>query len=144
MDDLRESFSKMKKDIKHRLTGKKRKADKRGTDGRGETTDPSDPLSQLEPHVATGDGREREVEGSNADERVQPSAAADENKSDWKSTASASAKLLLRGARDSADAFPPLKSIAGGLCFILDNCEVRPPAPYVIHHAHRSTAYKGE
>ena len=49
---------------------------------------------------------------------------ADEKKSDWKSTASATAKLLLRGVRDTADAFGPLKSVAGGLCFILENCEV--------------------
>ena len=49
---------------------------------------------------------------------------ADEKKSDWKSTASATARLFLRGVRDSADAFGPLKSVAGGLCFILDNCEV--------------------
>ena len=56
-----------------------------------------------------------------------PSAAADEKKSDWKSTASASAKLILRVVRDSTDAFPPLKSVAGGLCFILENCEVGPP-----------------
>ena len=49
---------------------------------------------------------------------------ADEKKSDWKSTASATAKLFLRGVRDTADAFGPLKSVAGGLCFILDNCEV--------------------
>jgi hypothetical protein len=27
--------------------------------------------------------------------------------------------------RDAADAFGPLKSVAGGLCFILENCEVR-------------------
>jgi len=49
---------------------------------------------------------------------------ADEKKSGWKSTASATAKLFLRGVRDSADAFGPLKSVAGGLCFILENCEV--------------------
>jgi hypothetical protein len=64
--------------------------------------------------------------------------AANENRSDWKSTASATAKLLLRGVRDSADAFPPLKSVAGGLCFILENyevwftCRVHP-----IHTTHR-------
>jgi len=52
------------------------------------------------------------------------SAAAEEHKTSWKSTASATAKLLLRGVRDSADAFGPLKSVAGGLCFILENCEV--------------------
>ena len=60
-------------------------------------------------------------------ENTVPSAAADEKKSDWKSTASATAKLILRGVRDSTDAFPPLKSAAGGLCFILENCEVGPP-----------------
>jgi len=58
------------------------------------------------------------------DESVEPSAAADKSKSNWKSTASATAKLLLRGVRDSADAFGPLKSVAGGLCFILESCEV--------------------
>ena len=47
-----------------------------------------------------------------------------EKKSGWKSTAFATAKLLLRGVRDSADAFGPLKSVAGGLCFVLENCEV--------------------
>jgi len=51
---------------------------------------------------------------------------ADKNKSDWKATASAAAKIFLRGVRDSADAFGPLKSVAGGLCFILENCEVWP------------------
>jgi hypothetical protein len=53
---------------------------------------------------------------------------ADEIKSNWKSTASATAKLLLRGVRESADALGPLKSIARGLCYILENCEVRPSA----------------
>ena len=38
----------------------------------------------------------------------------------------ATAKLLLRGVRDTADAFGPLKSVAGGLCFVLENCEVFP------------------
>ena len=59
-------------------------------------------------------------------ESVKPSATGDEEKSNWKSTASATAKLILRGVRDSADAFGPLKAVAGGLCFVLDNCEVRP------------------
>ena len=43
---------------------------------------------------------------------------------DFKSTASSVAKLLLRAVRDSADAFPPLKSVAGGLCYLLENYEV--------------------
>ena len=54
----------------------------------------------------------------------QPSGA-DKNGSDLKSLASSTAKLFLRGVKESADAFPPLKSVAGGLCYILDNCEVR-------------------
>jgi hypothetical protein len=57
-------------------------------------------------------------------ESAKPRAGADATKSDWKSTASATAKLLLRAVRDTADAFGPLKSVAGGLCFILENCEV--------------------
>ena len=46
---------------------------------------------------------------------------------------SATAKLLLRGVRDTADAFGPLKSVAGGLCFLLENYEVFPVSctPYV-------------
>jgi len=52
------------------------------------------------------------------------SAAADENKLSWKSNAFATAKLLLHGVRDSADAFGLLKSVMGGLCFILENYEV--------------------
>ena len=140
MDDLRESFSKLKKGVKHRLAGSKRKADKTGAGGPVERTEGPGSLLQPEHHVVTGSGREGEGSGSNAEDKsVEPSAAADENKnkSDWKSTASASAKLLLRGARDSADAFGPLKSVASGLCFILENCEVRSPSPDVIHDTHQ-------
>ena len=51
--------------------------------------------------------------------------ATDKNRFElWKSTGSATAKLLLRAAKESADAFPPLKSAVGGLCFVLDNYEV--------------------
>ena len=57
---------------------------------------------------------------------IEPAAVTDEKRSDWKSTAFATAKLLLRGVRDTADAFGPLKSVAGGLCFVLENCEVFP------------------
>ena len=86
----------------------------------------------------TGGGSEQEGNEPNADnESVEPSAAADENGSDWKSIVSSTAKLLLRGVRDSADAFGPLKAVAGGLCFILENCEVRSPLPSAIHTAYR-------
>ena len=74
-------------------------------------------------------------------ENAEPSAAADEKESGWKSTALATAKLLLRGVRDSADAFGPLKSVAGGLCFILENCEVW---HYPFLHYHDSDRYPSE
>jgi len=57
-------------------------------------------------------------------ESVELSVAVGNNNPDWKSTISATARLLLRGVRDSADPFGPLKSVAGGLCFILENFEV--------------------
>ena len=57
---------------------------------------------------------------------AEPGAVADEKKPNWKRTVSATAKLLLRGVRDTADAFGPLKSVAGGLCFLLENYEVFP------------------
>jgi len=130
MDDLRGSFSRLKKGVKHRLAGSKRKADEPGAGGRGEIVDVSGSLPRPEAGVVTGGGPEQEGKGSNLDnENVEPSAAADENVSDWKSIVSSTAKLLLRGVRDSADAFGPLKAVAGGLCFILENCEVRSPLP---------------
>jgi len=43
-----------------------------------------------------------------------------------KSIATPGAKYFLRGVKESPGGFPLLKSIAEGLCFILDNCEVWP------------------
>ena len=112
----------MKKDIKYRLTGKKRKAQKAQASGLGVGVEPS---GSIPPQAATSGDRKREGDERNSDdESVGPSAAADESNSDWKTTASASAKLVLRGVSSSSDAFGPLKSVAGGLCFILENCEV--------------------
>ena len=140
MDDIRDSFSRLKKGVKHRLTGSKRKADKTRAGGHGEGVDSSGSLSRPGPHAVTSGelgqgGNESNVGGRS----VGPGTAADENKSDWKSTASASAKLVLRGVRDSADAFGPLKSVAGGLCFILENCEVWFPPP--ISHPQRLSVH---
>jgi len=138
MDDLRDSFSSLKKGIKRRIKGKKGKADNPGAGGSGETIGPSGPPPRPGLTVATNGGREQEGNEPNVgDERVKPSATQDENKPDWGSTVSASAKLLLRGVRDSADAFGPLKAVAGGLCFILDNCEVWIPSPNTTRGAHR-------
>ena len=40
------------------------------------------------------------------------------------SLVSSAAKMTIRGVKEASDAFPPLKSAAAALCFILDNCEV--------------------
>ena len=65
-----------------------------------------------------------------------PENKSNENKSNWKSTASATAKLFLRGVGESSDAFPPLKTVALALCFILGHCEVRPHSVHSIHNAY--------
>ena len=206
MDDVRKSLSKLKKDFKHRLGGKKREQDRAGAntaeegvgspasllrpgpraeDGKFSTDvsqvcsgDPSphpEPVTadegrledpprkevdinqevsrsppSLDPDAggAAGSGPGQEIKLAYSPPSVTPIApkpepdstwtlpprllcliilldkAADKKNSSWKSTAFATAKLLLRGVRDSADAFGPLKSVAGGLCFILENCEV--------------------
>ena len=125
MDDIRDSFSRFKKGVKRRLTGKKRKGDQPGTGGPVEGSDTSDSVPQPQAGIVTGGGHEQEGDVANANsERVEQGAAADENRSDWKSTVSASAKFLLREVRDSSDAFGPLKSVASGLCFFLENYEV--------------------
>ena len=138
MDNVRGSLTGLKHDIKHLLEKNKRKADKTWPDGRGERSSPG-PSARPESQVVSDSDREGEENESNMDvERPEPGVAPDENKSGWKSTTFASAKLLLRGVRDSADASPPLKSVAGGLCFILENYEVRLLPPYPVLDAHRS------
>ena len=125
MDGLRKSFSRFKKDVKHRLRRSKPKADESGPGGLEESVGSSSSFPQPESRVSTGGGREQEGGGPNIkNENVGASAAAYEKRPDLKSTASSSAKLALRAVRDSADAFGPLKSVAGGLCFILENFEV--------------------
>ena len=67
------------------------------------------------------------LEVSCPDESVKLSAAVDDSKLGSISTVSATANLLRR-VRDSANAFTPLKSVAGHLCFILENSQVWPPS----------------
>ena len=105
-----------------------RRTDKTRADEHAEGADASGSPPQQEPQVVVGDDHElKRNEIDVGDENVGPSVTVDQNRLDWKSTVSSSAKFLLRGVRDSADAFGPLKSVAGGLCFFLENYEVRPP-----------------
>ena len=132
----------MKKDIKYRLTGKKRKGDKARAGGHGEGVESSGSLPPQS--VTSGDREQEENEYNTGDENVRPTATADESTSGWTATATASAKLLLRGVSGSSDAFGPLKSVAGGLCFILENCEVRLPLRMLFVTLTRPAAYEGE
>ena len=253
MDEIRGSFSRLKKKLKHRLTGSKREPGRTGAGEHGESINPAGPHTRAESPVVAGGRRDRGGDGANVDgrrarstdrpqqpdepesapasgsendqerreadadgrvisysrlrpdvevtagsgssrdggdpdgkaERVYPSpspasiphsetpdstwvwlfwllpliippdtagpsaipdrlvavsrpnesAAADENKPSWKFNAFSMAKLLLYGVRDSADAFGPLKSVESGLCFILENYEVR-PSTSTIHNAY--------
>ena len=136
MDDLRSGISRFRKDIEHQFGSNRRKADENWADGRRGSPGPS---ARPESQVVMDSDLEREGNESDMDvESLGPSVAPDENNTGWRSTVSASAKLLLRGVRDSADAFGPLKSIAGGLCFILENCEVRFPSPFTVRNPHWS------
>ena len=125
MDHLRGGFFRFKKDIEHRFGRNERKADEAGLGDRDESVGSSTSFPQPEPHVSTGGGREQGGGPNIENENVGASSAVDENRPDWKSTTSSLAELVLRAVRDSADAFGLLKSVAGGLCFILENCEVR-------------------
>jgi hypothetical protein len=69
--------------------------------------------------------KQGESAGPGSSDPVVKAGATDEKKSHLKSLASSGAKFILRGVNESADAFGPLKSVAGGLCYLLDNYEVR-------------------
>ena len=75
--------------------------------------------------------RTQSVVGTEQDEQSKPSensarpSATGENGSNWKSTAYSATKLAINLVKESADAFPPLKSVMGGLSAILDHCDVR-------------------
>jgi len=243
MDDIRGSLSKMKKKLKHRLTGRKPKLDGTAADPDWETTDSTNSLPQPEPHIVAGGSHDQEGDRANtAGERVfstgqsprpaepesavparedddgrggevadvdegevsqryshphpdvavgsghsgepeevhpspctpsishggkfdstrtwsssspsltipsdnvdapalphhgqdivrpnethEPGATVDEKKPNYKLTTPSTAELL-RGVRDSAGAFGPLRSTARSLCLILDNYEVWPPS----------------
>ena len=61
MDDIRESFSRLKNSFKHRLRGRKHKPDRTGADPTEESVDSSGSLLRPESRTATGgdDGKGR-------------------------------------------------------------------------------------
>ena len=71
----------------------------------------------------TGQPRIQLYEKGHAD--LRPNAAtAGETQRNRKPIASAEAKSVLRGIKESTNSYPPLRSIARDLWFILDSCEV--------------------
>lgn len=70
MDDIRGSFSRMKKDIKHRLQGRKHKPDRTGIDTAGETVGSSGSLLRPESRIGVGgddgEGRRTSTDGLRA------------------------------------------------------------------------------
>ena len=64
--------------------------------------------------------------GKHCFHRRPNSVATDETQQNRRPAASPETKLILRRVKESPNAYPPLKSVAERLCFILDNCEVWP------------------
>jgi hypothetical protein len=73
MDDIRDSFSRFKKDVKDLLRGKKHALDRAGADAAGEGIESSGSLPPPDPHVATsgdnGEGRKTCTDTSQARSR---------------------------------------------------------------------------
>ena len=75
MDDIRNSFSRLKKDLKHRLRGRKVKLDRTGANATEERVDSSDSLPQPAPRVAAsghdGEGSRISTDGQQVRSRDQ-------------------------------------------------------------------------
>ena len=64
MDGIRESFSRLKKDVKHRMKGRKNKPDRKRVDAAGERVDSSGSLLRPESRIAaSGDDGEGSSDG---------------------------------------------------------------------------------
>ena len=71
--DMRDSFSKLKKKLKHPLTGRKNKPSGTGVDTGEERLDPAGSLPRSGPHVVAGGGPNRDEDGAKADRwQVRP------------------------------------------------------------------------
>ena len=79
--------------------------------------------------------RTRQGKPSEPSEHTIKPSATDETESNWRSTAYSTTKLAINLVKESADAFPPLKSVAGGISAILDHCDVR-FTTHIYHSAH--------
>jgi len=74
--DFRDSFSRLKKKVKHRLTGRKPKPNKTGADVGGERVDSTGSRPESEPHVVAGGshnqgGKEPDAKGGQTLSTIQ-------------------------------------------------------------------------
>ena len=65
--EFRDSFSKLKKKVKHRLTGRKHKSDNTGADVGGSRLDPTGSRLSPESHVVASGGHDQEGNEANTD-----------------------------------------------------------------------------
>ena len=77
-------------------------------------------------HTQSVPGESKHLESSDL---VPDQSAAVENKSNWKSTAYSSAKVVIDVVKESSDVFPPLKAAVGGLTAILKHYDVWSVSP---------------
>jgi len=66
--EFRNSFSRLKKKVKHKLAGSKSKSTKAGADTGGSGLDPTGSHPGSEPHLVASDGHDQEGSGANTDE----------------------------------------------------------------------------
>ena len=70
-------------------------------------------------------GAEHDKQLKSLEDTIRNPTATYKSGSNWKSTAYATTKLVINLLKESADAFPPLKSAVGGVSAILDPRDVR-------------------
>jgi len=63
--EFRDTFSRLKKKVKYRLTRSKPKPNETGTNAGGERVDPMGSLPRAEPHVAAGGSHDQRGDGAN-------------------------------------------------------------------------------
>jgi len=87
------------------------------------TTDPRSGSDQF-PSIPGRDRSNANHQKKSLDHTIDPRATS-KGKSRWGSTVYATTKLAINLVKESSDAFPPLKSVAGGLSAILNHCDVQ-------------------
>ena len=111
----------------------KRKRQLTGSSDKGEESGGLDPMdldigkSSAPAYGVSSQGQDLAATCKRSSGQHPNSAAADETQQIWKPAASAETKLALHRVKESPNAYSPLRSIAEGLCLILESCEVRLP-----------------